>query len=83
MKIAIIQPYFFPYIGYWQLIHAVDCFVSFDEAQYLKRGWVNKNRILNPSGGWQYRGRSETPGPNLGAVKCSCELRILPVLVTR
>lgn len=54
MKIAIMQPYFFPYIGYWQLIHAVDCFVSFDEAQYMKGGWVNRNRILNPNGGWQY-----------------------------
>jgi hypothetical protein len=48
------QPYFFPYIGYWQLIDAVDCFVLFDEAQYIKQGWVNRNRILKPGGGWQY-----------------------------
>lgn len=48
------QPYFFPYIGYWQLIYAADCFVLFDEAQYIKRGWVNRNRILKPGGGWQY-----------------------------
>jgi hypothetical protein len=54
MKIAIMQPYFFPYIGYWQLIHAVDRFVLFDDAQYIRHGWVNRNRILKPGGGWQY-----------------------------
>jgi hypothetical protein len=48
------QPYFFPYLGYWQLIDAVDCFVLFDEAQYIKQGWINRNRILKPDGGWQY-----------------------------
>ncbi|WP_155403807.1 WbqC family protein [Variovorax paradoxus] len=53
-KIAGMQPYFFPYIGYWQLIDAVDCFVLFDEAQYIKQGWVNRNRILKVGGGWQY-----------------------------
>jgi hypothetical protein len=40
------QPYFFPYIGYFQLIEAVDVFVIFDDVNYIKRGWVNKNRIL-------------------------------------
>ena len=54
MKVAIMQPYFFPYIGYWQLIHAADCFVLFDDAQYMRHGWVNRNRILKPGGGWQY-----------------------------
>ena len=46
MKIAIMQPYFFPYIGYWQLIHAVDHFVIYDDVNYIKKGWVNRNRIL-------------------------------------
>lgn len=41
------QPYFFPYLGYFQLIHAVDEFVIFDQAQYIRRGWINRNRILN------------------------------------
>ncbi len=54
MKVAIMQPYFFPYIGYWQLIHAVDCFVLFDDVQYIRHGWINRNRILKPGGGWQY-----------------------------
>lgn len=54
MIVAIMQPYFFPYIGYWQLIEAVDRFVLFDDAQYMRHGWVNRNRILKPGGGWQY-----------------------------
>jgi len=54
MKVAIMQPYFFPYIGYWQLIHAADRFVLFDDTQYMRHGWVNRNRILKPGGSWQY-----------------------------
>lgn len=46
MKLAIMQPYFFPYIGYWQLIHAVDRFVVYDDVTYIKGGWINRNRIL-------------------------------------
>lgn len=46
MKIAIMQPYFFPYIGYWQLINAVDKFVIYDNIQYTKKGWFNRNRYL-------------------------------------
>lgn len=46
MKIAIMQPYFLPYIGYWQLIHAVDTFVVYDNIQYTKKGWINRNRVL-------------------------------------
>lgn len=40
------QPYIFPYIGYFQLIEAVDVFVSYDDVQYMKGGWINRNRIL-------------------------------------
>ena len=46
MRIAIMQPYLFPYIGYFQLAHAVEEFVVFDDVQYIKRGWVNRNRLL-------------------------------------
>ncbi len=46
MKIAIMQPYFFPYIGYFQLINAVDEFVVYDNIEYTKKGWINRNRIL-------------------------------------
>jgi hypothetical protein len=46
MIVSIMQPYFFPYIGYFQLMSACDVFVVFDDAQYIRRGWVNRNRIL-------------------------------------
>lgn len=46
MKIGIMQPYFFPYIGYWQLINAVDKFIIYDNIQFTKRGWIRRNRIL-------------------------------------
>ena len=46
MKIGIMQPYFFPYIGYWQLINAVDKYVIYDDVNYIKGGWINRNRIL-------------------------------------
>jgi len=46
MKLAIMQPYFFPYIGYFQLINAVDKFVIYDNIQYTKKGWINRNRVL-------------------------------------
>jgi hypothetical protein len=44
--IAIMQPYFFPYIGYFQLINAVDEFVIYDDIKFTKKGWINRNRIL-------------------------------------
>jgi len=46
MKIAIMQPYFLPYIGYFQLIGAVDRFVIYDNIKYTKKGWINRNRFL-------------------------------------
>ncbi len=46
MKLAIMQPYIFPYIGYFQLIKAVDKFVLYDDVNFINRGWVNRNRIL-------------------------------------
>jgi len=46
MKLAIMQPYLFPYLGYYQLIGAVDTFVIYDDVNYIKGGWINKNRIL-------------------------------------
>lgn len=46
MRIAIMQPYFFPYIGYFQLVNAVDVFVFYDDVNFIKKGWINRNRIL-------------------------------------
>lgn len=46
MKVGIMQPYFFPYIGYWQLMNEVDKYVIYDDVNYINRGWINRNRIL-------------------------------------
>jgi WbqC-like protein family len=46
MKLAVMQPYVFPYIGYFQLIAAVDVFVFYNDVNYIKKGWINRNRIL-------------------------------------
>ena len=46
MRLAIMQPYFLPYIGYFQLMAAVDLFVVYDRIKYTKKGWINRNRML-------------------------------------
>jgi len=54
MKIGIMQPYFFPYLGYFDLINRADQWVVFDTPQYIRHSWINRNRILHPKTGWQY-----------------------------
>ena len=44
--VAVMQPYFLPYIGYFQLMSAVDVFVIYDHIKYTKKGWINRNRFL-------------------------------------
>jgi hypothetical protein len=46
MKLAVMQPYFMPYIGYFQLIAAVDRLIVYDNIKYTKKGWINRNRML-------------------------------------
>lgn len=46
MKLAIMQPYFVPYIGYFQLMNIVDLFIIYDNIKYTKKGWINRNRML-------------------------------------
>lgn len=46
MKLGIMQPYFLPYIGYWQLLNLVDEYVIYDDVNFIKGGWINRNRIL-------------------------------------
>jgi hypothetical protein len=46
MKIAVMQPYIFPYIAYFQLINSVDIFVFYDDVNYIIQGWINRNKIL-------------------------------------
>lgn len=46
MKLVIMQPYFFPYLGYWQMLNATDRFVIYDDVNYIKNGWINRNNLL-------------------------------------
>lgn len=54
MKVAIMQPYFLPYIGYFQLIKHTDKFILFDPVQFIRHGWIERNRVLKPVADWQY-----------------------------
>ena len=54
MKVGIMQPYFMPYIGYFSLIKHTDKFILFDTVQFIRHGWIERNRILKQNGGWQY-----------------------------
>lgn len=45
-KVAIMQPYLFPYLGYFQLLNATDTFVIYDDAQFIKGGWINRNFLM-------------------------------------
>jgi hypothetical protein len=68
------QPYFLPYIGYWQLIAAVDKFIILDDVNYINRGWINRNRILcNQVPTW-------ITLPLVGASqnKLICDLEVMP-----
>ena len=50
MKVGIMQPYFLPYIGYWQLMRAVDLYIIYDDVSFIKGGWINRNNILTVGG---------------------------------
>jgi hypothetical protein len=54
MRLAVMQPYLFPYLGYFQLAHSVDRFVLFDDVNFIKRGWINRNRILLNGGAHRF-----------------------------
>lgn len=54
MKVGIMQPYFFPYLGYFSLIKHTDKFILFDPVQFIRHGWIERNRILKQNEGWLY-----------------------------
>jgi len=70
MRLAIMQPYFFPYLGHFHLIGQVDVWAVFDTAQYIRRGWMNRNRIFKPPGeGWQYINAPTKRSPRSSIIK--------------
>jgi hypothetical protein len=54
VKLAIMQPYFFPYLGHFALISQCEKWVVFDITQYTPKSWMSRNRVLHPSKGWNY-----------------------------
>lgn len=54
MRLGIMQPYFFPYLGYFSLIKNTDQWIIFDDVQFIRHGWIERNRVLKPAEGWQY-----------------------------
>jgi len=54
MILGIMQPYFLPYLGYYSIINQSEEFILLDTVQYIRHGWINRNRILKPGEGWQY-----------------------------
>lgn len=54
MKLSIMQPYFYPYLGYFSIIKHTNKFILLDTVQFIRHGWIERNRILKPTGGWQY-----------------------------
>lgn len=74
MRLGMMQPYFFPYVGYFSLIHSTDCWVVFDTAQYRRRAWVNRNRMLSDNQeGWNYIRIPVTHSPRETRI---CDIRI-------
>ena len=69
MKLGIMQPYFFPYLGYFSLIKNTNHFIFFDTPQYEKRSWMNRNRIINANGEVAYISVPLNKAPQQTAIK--------------
>lgn len=65
---------FFPYLGYYSLIKRSDIFILSDNVQFIRRGWINRNRILKPAGGWQYVSVPMVKSP-VSTLICDMEIR--------
>lgn len=70
MNLAVMQPYLFPYIGYFQLIYASDLFIIYDDVSYIKQGYINRNNILTPNGSVRFT----VPVPGASSNKLISEL---------
>lgn len=80
MKLGIMQPYFFPYLGHFALIAHVDAWVVFDVTQYTPKTWMNRNRVLHPNEGWNY---VNVPLANSSISIRTNEARVLDLADTR
>ncbi|MFY9235135.1 MAG: WbqC family protein [Fimbriimonadaceae bacterium] len=75
MKLGIMQPYFFPYIGYFELINRTDRWIVFDTPQYVRKSWMNRNRVLHPTSGWIYLTAPVVKQPQETPI---CDIRVQP-----
>jgi hypothetical protein len=75
MRLAVMQPYFFPYLGYFQLIHSVEHFMFFDGVQYVKQSWMSRNRLLNFQNDEPYYFRPELIHPEYQAMLPEVQLK--------
>lgn len=75
MRLGIMQPYFAPGLGYFDLIHLCDRWIVFDTAQFKRHGWMNRNRVLHPRSGWQYIIAKLAKHPQRTPIS---EIRLLP-----
>lgn len=53
MRLGVMQPYFLPHLGSFSLIAHCDRFILLDAVQFIRHGWIERNRILKPADGWQ------------------------------
>lgn len=74
MKLAVMQPYLFPYIGYFQLIYASDLFLIYDDVSYIKQGYINRNSMLTTNGVMRFT----VPVPGASSNKLISELKFSP-----
>ncbi|HCH63599.1 MAG TPA: glycine transferase [Deltaproteobacteria bacterium] len=75
VHVALMQPYLFPYAGYFGLVHAADVFVLFDNVQYHRRGWMHRNRVHHPTSGWRYVGVPVVKAPRDAVIR---DIRLKP-----
>lgn len=75
MKLAVMQPYFFPYLGYFQLIHSVDHFMFFNDVQYIKKSWMCRNCLLDIEKSNSFYIRPELIRPKYKALLPTVELK--------
>jgi hypothetical protein len=79
MRLGIMQPYFFPYLGHFALIAHTDVWVVFDITQYTPKTWMSRNRVLHPIKGWNY---ITVPISNSSIHIKTCEARVLDMATT-
>jgi hypothetical protein len=75
LRVSIMQPYFLPYAGYFRLLHDVDIFVALDDVQFLRRGWMHRNRLQTAQGGLDWLTVPFAKGPQQMLIT---ELRFQP-----